>query len=177
MPAIAIVMGLGLRYGLPLLIRSPRWRLYKGLALILCLIQLLYYYGLHLPYYQRQIFGLRRNYDVAARSLALPEGFEVIFIYQTPGQIAFINPLLNYLGSKQAFHAYQEDAFTPDDLDRSKHYVVLVGPNDRRALERMASVWYLDGPYFDSPNLPITEQYAAYHVTPWLWRDTPEPPS
>jgi hypothetical protein len=40
----------------------------------------------------------------------------------------------------------------------------------------MEAVWHLDEPHFDSPDIPVSHQYAAYRISPILWRDEVEAP-
>ncbi len=178
MPALAMLMALGLRCGLPLLLRRPHRQLVYSLALLICVVQVGYYFGLHLPYYQEQIVLLRRHYDVVFRTLALPENTDAIFLYDDKLQIpeVFAYELLEFLGDSHPFQTMPAASFVPESLDHDKHYVIFVDPQDDATLARMEAVWDMDGPHFDSPNVPVSDQYAAYRVSPSLWRKAVETP-
>ena len=171
MPAVALVVAVGLRYSLPLILKAPRWRLYKSLVVIFCLLQVLYYFGLHLPYYNHQIVDLRRHYDVVYRTMALPEDTRVYMVYEDYIQTYLTFDFLKYLGDQHEFVAVDMDNFDLSKLPHDQHYVFFANPNDKAVISKFEQVWYLDGPYYDSTDIPQFYQYGAYHVSPWLWRD------
>jgi hypothetical protein len=172
MPAVAMLMALGLSHILPLILKAPRWRLYKALAVVICLVQVLYYFGLHLPYYQTQLAELRKHYDVAYRIMALPDDTHVLFFYEDHIQTAFTFSFLDFLGNTRPFDAMQGYEFDPIALSRDENYVIFVDPYNYEVLDKMKAAFYLDGPHYGSPDLP--RQFAAYRVTPWLWKDVTE---
>lgn len=171
MPAAALLCAAGLRYTLPLLnIRS--WTVYKVLLVVLAASQVIYYFGFHLGYYNRQILGLRRHYDVVYRTRELPPETIVYFNYDDPVQVPFTYSLLEYVGDPHVFHAERFHNYDFTNLDPERSYAFFLNARDKDALSKLEALWYLDGPYYN-PRSGLTEvkQYELYLATPWLRKD------
>ncbi len=171
MPAIALLCAAGLRYTLPLL-NMRSWTITKALLMVLAVSQLVYYFGFHLGYYNRQILGLRRHYDVVYRTRELPLDTIVYFNYDDPVQVPFTYSLLEYLGDEHVFHAERFQNYDFTNLDPERSYAFFLNARDRDSMGKLEALWYLDGPYYN-PRSGLTEvkQYELYLATPWLRKD------
>jgi hypothetical protein len=171
-PALMLMAAVGIRYGVPLLLR-PRVLHYVvifALGMGLAYTQGRYYFVDYLPYYN-QLFRANRAgpdaFDAVMRASQLSTDTRA-FIFSTPGlgdmeyraMISILNPGMNLftvdagkldLGYIAEFYCGYDRAF-------------FVEPRDYRTIMRLNTYFHLKGPFF-SPydDLPRSEQFALYY--------------
>ncbi len=169
MPAVAILLAIGLRYTLPLLGQRGHGWIFAGFILIAAIGQVTYYFGPHMTYYREQIMDLRRHYDVIFRVKDLPEDTQVYHIFDDYVQTPFSYAFLEFLGDAHFFRAEKVHDIDLLSLNPDRSYAFFVNQRSPQVVTALEAVWDLDGPYFGDTDVPVAEQYALYKASRWLW--------
>jgi len=192
LPALALLMALGLRFTFPLL--SPRafqpddtqqrviypsgrlrwagWLMGAG-VLAMVALQPLYYFGYHLPYYNQQIRPYYDHIDAFYRARLLPPDTPVIFVSDEPVPTdqfytlgAFWNfyPLMTVLTSKEFTANYVGGLLA----QRPAFFIEPMNTDAPAVLRAAFGDDAVEGPIPSPYNVPLNRQYALYTVSPAL---------
>lgn len=183
-PALVILMAVGLRYGLPLVwAASGNWAALRRRTLSVCAIvcvgmigilagiQAVYYFGEHLPYYSTQ-FRYDHHYrdldDVVFRSLKFPANTEIHVVSTYDEQDwNYVSYLLKFMTDSVTADTLLYTDFTAaylDNLPRNVDHAFFIDPDDTEALTLIRQHFdKIDAPqYSPYPDVPLGKQYVLY---------------
>lgn len=165
LPCVALLLGVGLRYTLPML-RVPhlkRWLVVFSSVIVLG--QVTYYFGPHLRYYQAQISGLICHYDAIFRMIDRPEDEVIYFTPKDYLQDDFTQYFFDYLGIKTAYYSVEPADWDHLELPPDRNASFFLGNEDRIHAGLLNAYWYVEGPYF-SPYDPVCDDQFAMYLAP-----------
>ncbi|MBI5671115.1 MAG: glycosyltransferase family 39 protein [Chloroflexi bacterium] len=157
LPALALAGAVGLRYTLPLVWPSRQWETFWPRALVALGIaaagvQIVYYYGEHLPMFNHQ-FRMAKpyadGYDAALRAASFPARTDIYVI--APDEVNLIEAggllhlmredlVINSIPSSQLSEAYLRDIPCRRDI------AFFIRPDDAVTLHRLRANFYLRPP-------------------------------
>jgi 4-amino-4-deoxy-L-arabinose transferase-like glycosyltransferase len=173
-PCMALLIAIGLRYGLAYLWPRRAWALAVGLTAIFAVAQVGYYFGDHLPRFERDFVAIRPDRDItdaALRIAALPPRTQAhLIISDAPPIVAYHRDHVRDLTFFLTDSINQADAmpapeFTQaylDQLPRSQPQAFFVEPENRAAIQliqrNFATLAPQPSPYAIAPE----EQFILY---------------
>ncbi len=174
-PALALVIAAGLYYTVELLIgRMGRRRVMIWLALVVAIMQVVYYFFFHIPYFNVQYRDARNHRDLEDgifRAADSPPGTRIYFIMERKWDAGFNANLMGYLRDGVHIITYDNEAIdemTFADYRDDMSTGFLLVPHDQVTLdliERWTSP--LTDPQFSSnPDVPDYQQYVFYFLEP-----------
>lgn len=183
-PAIALTIAMGIRYTLPLLfpdfrLRWPRLRhvsrhdmVFAGLAVICAIIQIAYYFGPHLEYFNRQSRGsrfARDAQDAVLRSRDFPSRTQIHIIDEYIANQGEAQMMLTFFSPDKHMRVitYDRDDLTPRDLAElhmGSDHVFFIEPDDRQILALLRHYFYLREPELSPYDTPPDKQYVMYYA-------------
>lgn len=172
-PIIPILMAVGLYAVLRLLSVKWRWLLY-GLAILVALWQVYFYFGVHLPYYneqRRQRSPERDIFDAVLRTPDLPPNTQVFLIDPAPS-IDYGRANRLYLFLQDAPFPIQAPSrldFDPLTLPRNCNYAFFVAPDDSETIDKVRRAFPdVQAPQYTTYPVPEWDQYV---LLLWLMND------
>jgi hypothetical protein len=164
-PIIPILMAVGLYSVLCLLAINRRWLVY-GLAILVALWQVYFYFGIHLPYYneqRRRISPERDIFDAVLRTTDLPANTQVLLIDPSP-TVDYGRANRLYFFLQDAPYPLQAPArldFEPILLPRDRNYAFFVAPDDSQTLEKIRRAFPdVQNPHVTTYPIPEWDQYV-----------------
>jgi hypothetical protein len=162
LPAVALVMAVGIRYVLTLLwpsdSRMPVAVPLTALMVSIAIAQTAYYFNEHLPFYQRQIYYIREEsdgYDAVLRTAELPlaQNVQIVLIaYPTPDRGLYVN-FERFIRGDMMPEMYIRSAASTDitpeylaALPTDRRYAFFIEPQDTSALNAIQQVFSTDAP-------------------------------
>jgi 4-amino-4-deoxy-L-arabinose transferase-like glycosyltransferase len=177
LPALVLLMAVGIRYTLALLLpdsdarplRQSAWLQRVIMLGIMALIayQPVYYFGPHLHLFNRQLRPFKDGQDVMYRAVDFPPGTHVYVLgteLMFPPHVtilqAFWETDLNF------YHVHPLELLLLDihRLPRDADLAFFVEEDDRDTLQHLARVFDLDGPQYSPYNVPREKQFVLYYV-------------
>jgi 4-amino-4-deoxy-L-arabinose transferase-like glycosyltransferase len=193
-PAVALLMAVGIVGALALLLPPPllredsdadeaaqtrqaaslRWRarLGVGLALTLAVLQVGYYFGTHLPVYNRQMRSDHKDYmDVAYRARHFPPGTEIFLVtdetFWEPHYFAFER----LWGIDMHWQVIESDearqriiGFLLDHIESPRDVAVFIKPEDLALHHWLRDNFNIERPQYSPYDVPQFAQYALYYI-------------
>jgi len=173
-PALALLAAVGLVYVVPMLVRRVRWQMpvIVGLAAVLALYQINFYFNLHLPEYNlvfRSASPGPDGYDAAWRSLKFP--------YKT--QVHIIStPIYNSIEAQGLLLAWRDDIpvdtllsarMSPRHLEKMTcgvDHAFFVQKKDQKVIDRLEHYFKLDPPQFTPfTDVVPSERFVLYFAS------------
>lgn len=175
LPALALMIA----FGMWKVFDTLRWylgehltlkRAFYGLAIVLALSQLVYYFGPHLALYNRQIREYNDFNDVVVRSLSFAPDVQIHII---PWHINStsdwqIEVMYRYFGRKFTWDIVQNDQFTDDYLEklpRDVDHAFFVLPGDQATTDRIRQHFVASPPQPSPNNVPLDRQYYLIYAS------------
>ncbi len=177
-PALALLMAMGIRFTIPVLLGRSQldsrfsWRsVYGGLMLtvagLLALLQVIYYFRDHLPFYNEQIRPPGDYIDVFFRARALPADTPIFIITDNGVYL----PHYDLLGKFWDFHPHIT-VLAPSDLAGDDlrafapgEYAFFIDPDDQETLRSLTAYFAsVEGPLWSPYDVPSDKQYVEYVV-------------
>jgi hypothetical protein len=117
-PALVVLAALGVTHTVRLLAYPVRWQrpLMALMVLALAVLQAVYYFGDHLPVYNRQsreLWGHRDGQDAILRSLDFPPGTSIHIISHVPPATVYAEALLSFLSDDYELAVLSPHEVTP----------------------------------------------------------------
>ncbi|MFQ3567606.1 MAG: glycosyltransferase family 39 protein [Aggregatilineales bacterium] len=182
LPALALIMAVGITHGLALLNpiqgaltdRDTK----RGLALataaavsLIAVIQVAYYFGPHVARFNQQA-RLLKDYgdgvDVVLRSLEFPAGTRIYVISDPKLDVNVPMRILSFMRDDQyefmTFNASEVDAAFFAGLPRDSDYAFLVSPADARTIELIRAHFTVAPPRFTTTDMPASRAYVLFHA-------------
>lgn len=200
-PALPLLVAVGIRYTLPLFwpLRFPvfafriqvslrRWLRYRwpprdvarhlrrlalALAAAAAIVQAVYYFGVHLPYYNGQLrlhHDFPDGYDAVFRSLDFPEATQIHIISGNPFSQMDAQGLMDFLkGDRREFSTLtisDFDQFYIDTLNCGLNHAFFIQLNDMRSLSLLRRNFYLRPPEYspDRDIIPNERELVLYYA-------------
>ena len=158
-PALALLIALGLRSTLGVLgLRAPsalRLGLLALLAAVIGVVQITYYFSVHLPVYNAQLREAKPypdGTDAVLRSLALPAGTQIVLISDPPSDENVPRTLLGFLtvpSPKAPLIAVSAKDVTSRylmELARDRNYAFFIQPGHEDVVRRIRQYFSLSAP-------------------------------
>jgi hypothetical protein len=178
LPAIALLLALGLRHTVLGLVPSDfplrqRNLLITGVALVLAVSQLIYYFGPHLEIYNvnvRTVQGIpvKDHHDALYRALEYPPGSSMYYITDDPVYWPHIVTLLRFWDYDLHAVHWLPDDLSPELIEQmpeDETLLFFIESGDQETLTALQDRFTLDGPHFSPyPTVPANRQYALYVV-------------
>jgi hypothetical protein len=168
MPALALLMALGLHTIVPLLVPARlTTRLMTAAVLVVALVQTIFYFGPHLQYYNVQIRPRPDEEDVIFRSVPFPPGTMIHIIAYQPVAASYLFGVLGYLSDHLTLRLITPPEVTPEflaSLPRSVDHAFFVEPSDTTTPSLLAQHFMLQPPTQSPFNLPVQKQYILYYA-------------
>lgn len=184
-PAAVVVIAVGIVGTLSLLIPPPvgdgqvgqivsrrRARVAAGVALLLAALQVGYYFGAHLPHYNRQIRMDRKDYiDAAYRARDFPPGTQMFLVtddepyfhhYIVLEQLWGVDLNWTEVPSEEARQAIV--TFLLDHVDDPRDVAVFIKPEDLSMHHWLRENFGIERPQFSPYDVPQFAQYALYYI-------------
>ncbi len=167
-PALALILALGISYGLSLL---WRWRgrtiLIVALTLAAAGWQVNYYFNEHLPLFAVQFRPTKDIEDLYFRLQDIPADTEVHIFYIASVWQLNLDTLITFwnLPIRVDFHYPQE--LTPEylaSLPRSGNQAFFIDPDDVGSLDLIRQYFYLLPPRFSPYDVPQDQQMGLYYA-------------
>lgn len=172
-PALMLMAAIGLRYTTALLLPgklTTQTFVIVGLAVLLAVIQVNFYFNEHLPLYNQQF---RNNWphpdgqDAALRSINFPPGTQVHLISDVPPDMFFTRGMLHFFTDDVDLDTLSSRDFTPaylSRLPRNIDHAFFIEPKDRRVLALLETYYNLLPPQQSPYDLPIEKQFRLYYA-------------
>jgi 4-amino-4-deoxy-L-arabinose transferase-like glycosyltransferase len=172
-PALMLMAAVGIRYAAELFIPGKltiQMLVVVGLAIVLAIIQVNYYFNEHLPLYNRQF---RNNWphpdgqDAALRSINFPPGTQVHIISDIPPDMFFTRGVLHYFTDDVDLDTLRSSAFTPaylSKLPKNIDHAFYLDVKDPSILALLEAYYYLTPPQLSPYDLPIEKQFRLYYA-------------
>ncbi len=171
-PALALLMALGLRAVVPLIL--PTWLnarlgavLMSGAALAIAAIQIGFYFGPHLQFYNQQIRPIPDDEDALFRSVPFPPGTMIHLVTDEKIADSYVYGLLGYLADHLTVAIIHPNELTPEffaSLPRSVDHAFYVEPLDTATPPLLAQHFTLQPPAYSPFNVPREKQYVLYYA-------------
>lgn len=173
-PIIPLLMAIGLYDILHLLSLAHRRWLLVGLAVLVALWQLYFYFGLHLPSYneqRRRQTSERDIFDAVLRTPSLPPDTEVFLIDPSPfidyGRASWLYTFLQ--DPVYSLQAPTASDFDPTMLPHDHNYAFFIAADDSVTLDKIRRAFpELQPPQYTTFPVPEWDQYI---LLLWLRRD------
>ncbi|MBZ0295947.1 MAG: glycosyltransferase family 39 protein [Anaerolineae bacterium] len=181
-PAVVLLVAVGIRYTVPLILPEAlvSKRLSRlavvSLVVLMAAVQVGYYFGVHIPAYNRDvraIWGSRDPQDAVLRSLNFPPGTRIHIVTHVPLATDYAQGLLRFLRPARdlTLDVVLAEDFTAgylDDLSKRYDHAFFIEPDDETVLETLQTHFYLlppeDSPYDD---IALDAQFELYYA-PYL---------
>jgi hypothetical protein len=162
-PAVVILSAIGIRF-----ITGSRRLLIVLIAVGLAIVQVDYYFGLHLKDYNRQLRPFYDSQDALFRSIDFPPSTQVCFITDSPRDEPFLLEMRDYVAPQIDLCFISIADLTADKLEtlpQDAPLAIYVEPDDAETLSLLQESLTLDGPFF-SPyeTVPEKNQFALYYT-------------
>jgi len=164
LPALALVIALGFRV---LAMMLKRRRLIIGIALMLAGSQLVYYFGFHLPLYNRQIRPFRDFAEIVPRAITFPSDTQIHLITDDAFSYWQFDTLQAYFNLRFEFIVTKPDELTGDmlaALPRDVSLAFFVIPEDTTSINLIRTQFDAGRPTFSPHNVPLDRQYGLIFV-------------
>lgn len=169
-PAVALLIAAGIRFTLPLLwpFSTPRRGLLVLAALILLLPQVIYYFGSHIPIYNRQVRPFADHIDVMYRARNLAPDTAIYLIYNksvvyTP-HYETLKAFWKFYPSLYVRPADRLTFLLLQDLPRDTNYAFFVEPDDEPTILWLHQNFTLSQPRYSPHNVPSDKQYVMLYA-------------
>ncbi|MCB9452232.1 MAG: glycosyltransferase family 39 protein [Anaerolineaceae bacterium] len=177
-PALALAIAVGIRYVLPLLL--VRWR--RGLSrvmwlvvLALTFIQVVYYFGAHIPAFNIDMRIARSDpdgYDAALRSVNFPDRTGVYIISPVAPSELEVNELMGLLRPEIRIHTVDSKDFSADYLNTSvpcgRDIAFFVMPDDESTIALIDRNFYVRPPQETPYNVTPPSEALMLYYAPYL---------
>jgi hypothetical protein len=172
-PLVVLLVAVGVRVALSWLLASRlgRWlpRLMVGLGLLTAVLQVHYYYGTLLPWYNLSVRGFRLDSeDAIRRAIQYPAAWP-IFIVSSDAIPQNVDYTLDYYADGYGVAVIQTEELRPElfaVLPPEQGVLFFISPNNRLARMALEANLPLTGPFFSPFDTPMLNQYALYVVPP-----------
>lgn len=164
LPALALVITLGFRV---LMMMLKRRQLVIGLAVLLAGSQLVYYFGFHLPLYNRQIRPFRDFAEIVPRAISFPPDTQLHLITDDAFSYWQFDTLQAYFNLRFEFIVTKPDELTADmlaSLPRDVSLAFFVIPEDTTSINLIRTQFDAGRPTLSPHNVPLDRQYGLIFV-------------
>jgi hypothetical protein len=173
-PCMALLIAIGLRYGLPLLWPSRAWALALVLTAGFSVAQISYYFSEHLPRFERDFVAMRPDRDItdaALRIAALPGRTQAhVIVSDEPPLVAYHNDhvrdmtlfLTDGMSEADAITAPEFDQTYIDQLPRSQPQAFFVEPDNYAAIQLIGKNFITLPPQPSPYDIAQDEQFVMY---------------
>jgi 4-amino-4-deoxy-L-arabinose transferase-like glycosyltransferase len=166
-PVIALLMALAIEYVLGGALASEKYRgkVVFGLTFVICVGQIIYYFGPHLEMYNLQARSWRDYADAYHRAIEYPPDTVVVFVTDDSVWIPYLNILKNLWETDLPIAYFPIQAFTYETLmlmDTHLNYLFFFNREDLATPGLVRLEFELEGPYFSPYNVPDEKEFAMY---------------
>jgi 4-amino-4-deoxy-L-arabinose transferase-like glycosyltransferase len=182
LPALALIMAVGITHGLALLnplSGTPAGRdAGRGIVLAtaavvasIAVIQVAYYFGPHVARFNEQARLLKEygdGVDVVLRALEFPAGTRIYVISDPELDVNVPIRILSFMRDDQyefrTFNASEVDAAFFAGLPRDHDYAFFVSPADARTIELIRAHFMVGPPRFTTTDMPASRAYVLFYA-------------
>lgn len=184
LPALALLIAIGLRYTLPLiwpfgLNLRYQFPLMLAVVLIAGVAQVNYYFNQHIPVLDRQTRDTFDLYDAVLRAKDVPPGTSIHLISDPAVDERFARGVLGYFAPNVCINAHEPepdeiclDTIDSDDLDvrflehlqPDRDHIFFISPWDASSSVKLRQYFYLRPPVFSPHDIPVDKQFALYYA-------------
>jgi 4-amino-4-deoxy-L-arabinose transferase-like glycosyltransferase len=165
-PLIALLMALAIHYVVaPIAPVRYRPKVALGLALVIGVMQVVYYFGPHMEFYNRQARSWRDYADAYHRAIEYPADTVVVFVTDDIVWTPYIDILKDLWKKDLAIAYFPYLEFTRETLalmDHETSYLFFVNREDSATPAMIRREFDIKGPYFSPYNVPDDKEYALY---------------
>jgi hypothetical protein len=178
LPALAILLAVGVSYVLPLIIplkNQTRANTLTWVAIaLIAVIHVNYYFGTHIAVFEQQLRTskpYRDGFDAVLRTLDKPKNTQILVISDPENDRNVLRPFLSFFWNNEpsvSIDSYNHARFTREVLDalpRDRNYVFFLVPNDYATVDLIRDYFALEGPeYSPYDDVPLDNQYVMYYA-------------
>lgn len=176
LPGMALVIAVGVWWTVQALFTAPRRQRIAiwGIVGLLSVIQIVYYFGVHLPNYNfesRWVRGYRDPDDAVLRMIDLPPNTQIYMIYREPEYPMYHSQdFLTFItdGDPPPMHNMLAEWMTPERLnalDPAQNYAFFIEPENTALLAYFLEHYPTIQPSFSpNPDIPIEFQLALFFL-------------
>jgi 4-amino-4-deoxy-L-arabinose transferase-like glycosyltransferase len=170
-PVMMVLVAIGLRYPLEM-IWPERWNrrwlfpALAGIVVVISVVQLTFYFGEHLTFYNQQVRRSRDFYDVWDRATQVPNVTKIIYLTDDEVFTPVLDMSAVFRRTPMTYEIWQpKDGFEDklSQLPRDGIYAFAIVPEDKASLAKVQAEFPLTlGHWSRFSSVPLDRQYALY---------------